>query len=475
MKDIENSGEININKKLSGETTWKTYSTRNILSYNLMWMATVLMGSLISMKLVFFYEVEVGLPIFLYSLAFTIFSVWDAINDPFMGFLSDRPNRLWKKWGKRFPWIVFSLIPVVISFFLVFIPPDPSINVWATFFWFLIIISIYDAFVSLRSTNYNALFPDKFRSASQRTKVSGISMAIQTVAIFSGFILPPLLIIYGDPNSYVIAALVIIIISVIFALLTFPGVREDKEMIQRAIILAKEPRDSFFKIMKSAYKHKNFRIWLIKNLFVAVFDNLLIASIPYYTYYILNVSAEAEIFLYLPFLLIGVLTVPLWMKLGKKYGYLKIFIFGMFFVPTCLIPLLFIDNLFQAIIVLAFIGAAIGSHNVMQGPIMGALFDEAAVINQKRLEGSYMGIQTFVAKLSAIIQVLTIAIAHTVTGFDPSPGATQTPLALFGIRVHMALVPMIFFYIGAIIFAYWWDLKPEKYEGIQEKLKELGI
>ena len=136
----------------------------------------------------FFYEVEIGLPIFLYSLAFGIYTIWDAINDPFIGYLSDRPDRMWKKWGKRFPGSLFSNSD---NYFLLFHThaSRPFDKMWATFFWFLITMSIFDAFVSLRSTNYNALYPDKFRSASQRTTVSGISMTIQTIAIFLGFII----------------------------------------------------------------------------------------------------------------------------------------------------------------------------------------------------------------------------------------------------------------------------------------------
>ncbi len=469
-------GNINISEVENyKDTTWKNYSTKNMISYNFKWLTTAIVAGMISTRLLFFYEVEIGMPIFLFTLGYTIFTVWDAINDPFMGYLSDRPNRLWKRWGRRFPWIIGASLPVYFCFLLIFLPPDPSINVWMTFAWFLIMISLYDTFASLRATNYNALFPDKFRSAEQRTKVSGISMVFQTIALFLAFIIPPMLITYGEPSSYVFAAIVIGLISLVFMVLNIPGIREDKDMIERATLLAREPKQSFLKTLKMALRHKNYRVWIIQNLLTGVFDTLLVASIPYFVNYILKLSADAELMLYIPFLIMGILTVPLWMKLGRKFGQLKIFIVGMFLVPISLIPLMFIDNLIQAFICLAIIGATVASHNIMQGPVVGTLYDEAAVLNKKRLEGSYTGINTFVAKFAAIIQVFTIAIVHTLTQFDPTPEAPQSPLALFGIRVQFALVPMICCFLGAIIFTKYWDLKSEKQIEIQKKLKELGM
>lgn len=43
-----------------------------------------------------FYETELGLPAGLVALAVILYSVWNAANDPLIGYLSSRP-RLWRK------------------------------------------------------------------------------------------------------------------------------------------------------------------------------------------------------------------------------------------------------------------------------------------------------------------------------------------------------------------------------------------
>jgi Na+/melibiose symporter-like transporter len=64
---------------------------------------------------------------------------------------------------------------------------------------------------------------------------------------------------------------------------------------------------------------------------------------------------------------------------------------------------------------------------------------------------------------------------HVITGYNPDPGAIQTQLAIWGIRIHMALIPFILTFIGFFIMFKWFDLKGEKKERIFEQLKEKGL
>jgi Na+/melibiose symporter-like transporter len=66
-------------------------------------------------------------------------------------------------------------------------------------------------------------------------------------------------------------------------------------------------------------------------------------------------------------------------------------------------------------------------------------------------------------------------IVHIVTGFNPVPGATQTPLAILGIRLHMAILPALFFAVVVLIFWKFWPLTTERVQEVKEKLLELGI
>ncbi|HEY9299617.1 MAG TPA: MFS transporter, partial [Phormidium sp.] len=58
--------------------------------------------------------------------------IWDAINDPVVGVLSDRTK---SRLGRRLPWMLYGAIPFGITFFLQWIVPnfggDNATNQWA--------------------------------------------------------------------------------------------------------------------------------------------------------------------------------------------------------------------------------------------------------------------------------------------------------------------------------------------------------
>ena len=51
----------------------------------------------------FFYESEIGLESWIIGLGFIIFALWNMFNDPLIGYLTNRPFKFTRKWGRRFP------------------------------------------------------------------------------------------------------------------------------------------------------------------------------------------------------------------------------------------------------------------------------------------------------------------------------------------------------------------------------------
>ncbi len=56
-----------------------------------------------NLLLFYYYEVELGLATALVGLSFVIYAVWNMINDPLAGFLTDKPMRWSRKYGLRAP------------------------------------------------------------------------------------------------------------------------------------------------------------------------------------------------------------------------------------------------------------------------------------------------------------------------------------------------------------------------------------
>ena len=90
---------------------WEQASTKKMMSYSFGYLLVYFMGGFFNSWVFYYYEVEIGLPVVLLGLAFVIFAVWNMINDPLVGYLTDRPFKWSKKYGFRAPWMILGVGP----------------------------------------------------------------------------------------------------------------------------------------------------------------------------------------------------------------------------------------------------------------------------------------------------------------------------------------------------------------------------
>jgi GPH family glycoside/pentoside/hexuronide:cation symporter len=361
---------------------------------------------------------------------------------------------------------------------IIFTPPnvDTTTHAMIIFGWLLFTICLFDTFYSAWITNYYALFPDKFRSDKERRKVLGIGTPLAFLSLGLGTMLPPLFITYGNVQSYIIAMIIMASISLLSFFLTVPGCREDPEMIKRAILIAdkREKQEPFFQTLKYALKQKNFVAYLVAYLAFHILFTIILASIPYIVPYILNMKAIGELYISAVLLLACLAAIPFWFVIVRKYGARKMFLIGLFWPIFVLIPLLLVNDLIGVLFCFAILGFGVSSLFFGNQLIFSDCIDEIVIENQKRQEGIYLGIRTFIIRLSIIVQALTFWIVHISTGFDPSL-EKQSDLALFGLRVQFALVPIIIITICGILFLKFYDLTPNKVKNNKDKLKKLDL
>ena len=153
LNRIKHAKKTNVNKMTNENDTSleKEHSTSTHISFNLAKVMLPASWGMLATHLFWFYEVEILLPVLLVGIAYILFGVWDAFNDPLVGYLSDKPNRLTKRFGRRFPWILIFGVPLMISLILLFAPPmtDGKTNPWPIFFWLLVILIFHEFYLNL--------------------------------------------------------------------------------------------------------------------------------------------------------------------------------------------------------------------------------------------------------------------------------------------------------------------------------------
>lgn len=447
----------------------------------------------------FFYEAEIGLNVVLCGTAFIIFSLWNAINDPLIGYLMERIKMPWeKRWGKRFPWILLISIPWLFSYLSIFLVPTnwygtPQLvadNQWLIFAWFLITLCLYDTLYTLWNVNSNALYPDKFQNLDERRTATTIGTLIGMMGIVAGFIIPPMFVQNSFPETYRLAGWISVGLGMIFFLLMIPGVFEGPKLrarYQEYRMKAEElEREPFLKSVRRAVSDRRF---MVKTIFFFGYQAgvaLLQASAFYMVIFVLH-EDSGFLSILMAFMLIGAFaSVPLWGYFAHKVNNnKKLSLYAGLAMFITFLPIFFVNGIPFYLIALFLFGIGLGGQWAMDPPTMGDVLDDLAVRTGKRQAALYYGYTLFFIRLSGTFQALVFIVVHILTNFPAgvqtygdlvsAVGADNVFWPLLGIRIHAALIPAIFVLITIFIFWKWYDLTPDKVAANQEKLKELGL
>jgi len=461
------------------ETMGIEHSKKSMVSFGFGKFVTEFFNMCFGAYVFFYYETEIGLNVWLTSFGFIIFALWNAVNDPLVGYLTNRPFKFTRKWGRRLPWVLIGGIPWTFSYLLLYTPPavDPQEGAWILFAWLVIMTCLYDTFASIYGVNFYAIFPDKFRGDSERRLASTLSTLVAALGTAFGAIIPSFLITYGDKGSYVVQAGVVVIICLVALALAIPGSREDQVWIDCYLesCEGEMERTSFFREYKGVLKHKNFMAYIISFMFYQSLVATMVGSIPYVALYVLKVTSD-DVMLIMAALLVGMfISMPIWGKIANiTNNDRKTIIIAATFLTIVTIPLFFINNYTIMLIAIFIWGMGEGGYWVMLSPVFSTVIDESVIMTGRRREGIYQGFQTFVSRGALVFQALSFSIVHTLTGFlEGSP--TQTPEAVRGVQIHFGLLPMIFMFIATIILWKFFKLTPDKVKENKEKLAEMGI
>ena len=466
--------------------SYKEPSLLNTISYGSAGFWSMLAYSVFNAWLMFFYESVVGLNIVYVALAMLIFTAWDAINDPLIGFLTDRITKYTRKVGKRFIWIAIGIIPANFVLVLTFMPPagNPATDPLLFFGWIVFTTVLFDSLYTLCFVNVEALFPDKFRTDKARRRARGWGTPLSMLALPVASIVPPIILSLfgGTTHQPAYIPMILIMVATIFpiSLLMLPGMRENKEMIERYYV-SKEKRESFVSALKSTLKQKSFVYYIILFFGFQLVTGSLTASIPYAANYLTPgppFGIETNmILLFAAFLQGAIISVPFWIWVAKKIKNNKktALIGGVcLVVGAFLIPLH--TSIFDAMIYMTILGFTMGNFWTLMTIYFSDVLDERVIITKSPNRGTTVGVAAFLSRFARAAQIGIFTLVHVLTGFvEGAAPHTQSLDAQFGIRLHMGIIPALVLAICVLIYWKFYPITPQIWMENKQKLKELGF
>lgn len=406
------------------------------VSYGLGDMASNLCWTLVTTYLLFYYSDVVKLDLAAIGLLFVVARLWDAINDPIMGYIADRTHT---RWGRFRPYLLFGPIALAISLVLCFSVPDLSAG-WKLAYAYVTYILLGMSYTVVNMP-YGAMAASMTQNADERTSLSGFRMffaIIGSVAVSST--VQPLVRAFGGSDSsktgFALTALVFAVVMLPLYFLVFSGTREVVQPDAKKPVPLKT-------LARAVFANKPLVTILISTLIASTCLFIRQSMLIYYCTCVMENAALTSVLLALMagMLIVGVLIAP---PLSRKLGSKKLaMMLGLAVSGLCCLGMYLTGpermGFLYAWIVLS--SAFSGMTFVMIWSMVADTIEYAEWKTGARADGVIYSVASFVQKLATALSGWGAAMLLAAFGYVAN--ASQTPQALNGINLTMTIIPGI--------------------------------
>jgi GPH family glycoside/pentoside/hexuronide:cation symporter len=404
---------------------------------------TQLMAQTFSAFVVYFYVSQLAVPAGWVAVAMIAHGILNAVLNPVVGALSDRIRT---PWGRRVPWIGLGIVPLVVAFALIWMPPGlPPAGLIA---WFLIVVAVYDIAFVVVVLNISALFPEIFRTTEERARGNVPRQIFAILGIVLGTAGAPLL---YDSIGWPGMALVLGGVCLVLLVWSFLG-----GMIERRV-----PEDAaegtapmrFRDQVTYTFRNRAFVPYVLGSLFVQTAVAVILAAIPFYVRYSLR-AAEGEGSLLLGAIFVTAIpSIVLWSAVVRRTSPRTALLWSVAVFGVAVLGYLVPSNVLGAALVGVAVGVGVGGLLQLLEVVLAQIIDADAVRTGHRREGAYFGVNGFVVRGSVVLQAIVAAGVLTASGFDATLGDAQPPSVDGGIRLMLAVIPLGFTALAWLCFS----------------------
>ncbi|MFF3027070.1 MFS transporter [Microbacterium sp. NPDC057944] len=400
---------------------------------------TQLMAQTFSAFVVYFYVTHLGVPPGWVAAAMIAHGILNAVLNPVVGALSDRIRT---PWGRRVPWIGLGIVPLVVAFALVWMPPE--LPVPGLIAWFLVVVAVYDIAFVVVVLNISALFPEIFRTTEERARGNVPRQIFAILGMVLGTAGAPAL--YGS-LGWPGMALVLGGVCLVLLVWSFLG-----GMVERTVPEAASEAMTWRRQLTLTFANRAFVPYVLGSLCVQTSIAIILAALPFYVRYSLH-AAEGEGSVLLGAIFVTAIpSIVLWSAVVRRTSPRTALLWSVGVFGVAVLGYLLPTSVLAAALVGIAVGVGIGGLLQLLEVMLAQIIDDDAVRTGHRREGAYFGVNGFVVRGAVVVQAIVAAVVLTASGFDATLGDSQPDAVDGGIRVMVAVIPLVFTALAWVCF-----------------------
>jgi GPH family glycoside/pentoside/hexuronide:cation symporter len=339
-----------------------------------------------------FYYVDVlGLAVTLAAMINVLYGIWDALNDPLFGYLSDNTRT---RWGRRRPWLLVGL-PFYVGFLvLTYAVPGPLREGPPLFWYALAMVMLFETAATVISVNYDALFPELFQGVRVRARASSVYQGFCMSGELAGFALTP--IVYAQ-LGFVGMALLFAAVSGVTLTIGIVGHSEDPRARYT-------PRSG----VRAAFTTSVYTL-----------------ATPFWAKYTLRAGPRAPSLVFATVFVVAIASVWLWNRCVRTMGVRRTWLWAVVVMLSSSLALGLAPNLWVGLVGAALAGFGLGGIKVCREMIVATMVDRCLARTGHRREGAYYSLLRVFGKLSKVLEAGALALLGVlfgyVSGTEPGP------------------------------------------------------
>jgi glycoside/pentoside/hexuronide:cation symporter, GPH family len=385
----------------------------------------------------------------------------DAVQDPFLGYLSDRAT----KYPHGRLWMVGFALPLMIAgFFMLFDPPamfHPGgagyiEHEWLLAGWMLLALVLVHLGYAGASISYHAHGAELTNDYHERTRVTIGREIFGLTGMTLAVVLPTLLVArFGEATGYQIFGLVFIPVAILFALPSLfnspPSVQPPVPKIQRKSLI-----HQFLAPLQNTLYRRLLSVYVVNGSALGIAVSVMLF---YVEHVMKGTKTEAGVIL-LCYFIAGAFSVPLWLWLSKRLSKGSAWMIGMLISAAAMAVAGSFDHseLTLFIVFCAIAGMGLGADYGLPPAVLADIIYAKESRTSQGETGAYFGLWALATKVAtAVGAALSLPIAAWM-GFDP--GNNQFDLT--GLWFVYIILPVVVKLIAAYML---WAIKIEPERG----------
>lgn len=369
------------------------------------------------------------------GMALTVGKIWDIINDPIFGWLTDRTK---SKHGRRRVYLIYGALPLVIATFILWAVPVGLSNT-AAFIWIAVTYIIFSTVFSIVYIPYTAMAAELTQDYDERTSL----LTVASIGAVLGYMIGSIFvrIIVGNADTPQLGYMIVGGIFGVLAGLSVAFVAwRVKEPVNFKNVTSKMP---LIKSIKTTFKNKPF-VMLVSAFFLTrLAFTLMQAVMIYFVIYNIGESRDAIGKLLTIIMLVIAAFIIVWNWIGKRLSKNISYAIGLTIVAVCLFASFWIGkgDMNMLLIIGIVLGIGMSSHWVMPFAMMPDVIEYDEIKTGERREGIFYGVFGLTDKISRTLAIIILGWVLEFTNYVPN--AEQNTEALLGIRILFGPAPAI--------------------------------